>query len=246
MTTRGLEQLGGRVVREETAEGLIDRLCQDLFCRAKGSAADHGVFDLALSGGSTPQVLFRRLVDGDRWRGFPWNRVRIWQVDERVVPHSDQRSNWSMIQETLVRPLGLAEGQLHPMPVQNAAGDVEYEARLNHLTHGVLDYVLLGVGSDGHTASLFPRSPAVREFRRLAVFNDGETVAEPRPRMTLTYPALRTARGIGALVIGSEKSKILSRIVETGRESRVEDLPILGVVGPELTWYVDGAAAPSV
>jgi 6-phosphogluconolactonase len=239
-----LEKLGGRVAREETAELLVDRLCQDLLSRAKSSIADHGVFDLALSGGGPPQILFRRLVDGDRWRGFPWHKVRIWQVDERVVPHSDRRSNWRMIQETLISPLGLAEEQLNPMPVQNAAGDAEYEATLNHLAHGVLDYVLLGMGADGHTASLFPQSPALKEFRRLVVFNDGETVAEPRPRMTLTYPALRTARGIGALVIGSEKREILLQIVKTGAESDVSGLPILGVVGPELTWYVDGAALP--
>jgi 6-phosphogluconolactonase len=226
-------------------ERLIDRLCSDLLDRARQAIAARGRFDLALSGGSTPRILFKRLVTGE-WRGrFPWDKVHIWQVDERVVPHSDEHSNWGMIESSLTGPLGLSPQQMHPMPVLDPDGASVYESILVAQTGGILDFALLGMGDDGHTASLFPHSPALGETRRLALFNDGETVAEPRPRLTLTYPALRVARRLGVLVTGTDKRAILAKVAASVGQVDVGGLPILGVIGAGLTWYVDGGALPA-
>jgi len=242
LSTQGLQHSGAQVVREQEVERLIERLCSDLLERADQAIAARGRFDLALSGGSTPRILFKRLVARE-WRDrFPWDKVHIWQVDERAVPYSDEHSNWRMIESTLTGPLGLSPQQLYPMPALDPDGPSVYESILVGQTGGILDFALLGMGGDGHTASLFPHSPALGETRRLALFNDGETVAEPRPRLTLTYPALTGARGLGVLVTGSEKRAILSRVAASAGQANVGDLPILGVVGPSLTWYVDGEA----
>ncbi len=244
MSIEGLQQHGAQVVREQEVDRLIGRLCSDLFERANEAIAARGRFDLALSGGSTPRILFESLVTGELRSQFPWDKVHIWQVDERAVPHSDEHSNWRMIESTLTGPLGFSRSQLNPMPVLDREGASVYESTLVGLTDGVLDFALLGMGGDGHTASLFPHSPALAETSRLVLFNDGDMVAEPRPRMTLTFPALLRARALGALVTGSGKRAILSRVATSVGNTEVIDLPILGVIGPSLSWYVDGEALP--
>lgn len=246
--------LKGRACVLEDTDELIDRLATDLLGRAIGRFREAGVFHLALSGGSTPKVLFRRLVIDPTYRVIDWTRTHVWVVDERCVPPDDERLNFRTMRELLVDHVPIPADHVHPMPVLERDGDRAYEIDLREAVRetdvaGVprLDYVLLGMGGDGHTASLFPHTPALYEKERLVVFNDGETVADPRPRMTMTYPLINAARTIAPLVTGSAKHPMLQRIVAAGKSTRhIDGLPITGVQPShddgELIWYLDHAA----
>ena len=127
--------------------------------------------------------------------------------------------------------------------------DTRYERELRNALgwrepgHDRLDFILLGLGSDGHTASLFPNSPALREGERLVRINDGPNVMPP-DRVTMTFPLINASRFIAVLVTGEGKREIVSRVAT--RQDRIEDIPILGIdpVGGALRWYLDGAACP--
>lgn len=250
MTDGALVNLGGRIHVMADVDDLVDKLADDLAVRMMSAIGQTGAFHVALSGGSTPKVLFRRLVIDPRYRSLPWDKCHVWQVDERCVGDNDERRNWKMIRELLVDHVDLPGGHAHPMPVNQAGGDVMYEADLREhlgLREGGprLDYVLLGMGSDGHAASLFPHTPAVDERRRWVVFNDGDSVARPRPRMTMTYPLINAGRTIAPLIVGESKRAMLQRVALGGDD--VATLPITGIEADEqhgeLIWYLDAAAA---
>ena len=250
IATRGLR--GGRII-SPTADDLIDLLAHDLLEAARQRTSRSGVFHLALSGGSTPQALYSRLMIDPRYRLMPWPLTHIWIVDDRCVSFDDERSNYRMIREFIVEHVNIPDNHVHAMRVLEPAGDREYEADLraaltNREAEGRLDYVLLGMGGDGHTASLFPQTPALRETERWAVFNDGEAMAAPRPRMTMTFPLINAARQIAVLVTGESKHAMLQRVaVSSDSPDAVARLPITGV-RPEhedgkLTWFLDYPAA---
>ncbi len=248
-----LQSLPGLVRIVNDADLLLDQLSMDLMLQAMRRVEEEGVFHLALSGGGTPRKLFRRLVIDPRFRHMPWLQTHIWQVDERCVDHESEHANWRMITDELLINLPTPAEQCHPMPVLESDGDRQYETLLQSaLAEKPLDCVLLGMGDDGHTASLFPHTPALEGRERWIVFNDGDTVAEPRPRMTMTYPLLNAARHAFVLLLGSAKRNALHRIAEAcaGRDEdqpaspqTVAELPITGLAAANLTWYLDGEAA---
>lgn len=251
-----LQSLPGLVRIHEDIDALIDRLCLDLMLLAMGRVEEAGIFHLALSGGSTPRRLFHRLVIDPRFRKLPWLQTHIWQVDERCVDHENEQSNWRMISDELLINLPTPPEQCHAMPVLETDGDWQYEKQLrNTLASNAIDCVLLGMGDDGHTASLFPRTPALTERERWIVFNDGDTIAEPRPRMTMTYPLLNAARWSAVLLTGSAKAPALQRIAQTFvdhpsdqplTQDAIAELPVTGLTNPHLHWYLDAEAAGNV
>lgn len=247
--------LKGRAIVMADVHDLIDKMADDLMGRAIGRLRETGTFHIALSGGSTPKVLFRRLVTDPTYRIIDWSRTHIWIVDERCVPADDDQLNFKMMRELLIDHVPAPVDHVHPMPVLDDSGDNQYETDLRATVQDIddagvprLDYVLLGMGSDAHTASLFPRTPALAERERLVVFNDGESVAEPRPRMTMTYPLLNAARTICPLVTGRGKHAMVQRVAAAGASmNHIDDLPITGIEPAhedgELIWYLDDAAA---
>jgi len=248
---RGLP--GARVITPD-ADDLIDWVARDLSWLAHRRVYEAGVFHLALSGGSTPQKLYRGLMIDPRYRLFPWRRTHLWIVDERCVALEDDRSNFKTIRDLMVDHSDIPASHVHPMPVLEEDGSRKYEQELRSLlgtgdTQNRLDYVLLGMGADAHTASLFPRTAALTERDRWVVLNDGETVAPPRPRMTMTFPLINSARRIAVLITGENKHATLQQVsLASGSDRRdVQRLPITAVApiydDAELVWYLDYAAA---
>lgn len=242
--TRGLA--GERFIEPDVYE-LISKLGEKLVDIALQSVRLRGAFHLALSGGSTPQRLYHRMVTDVEFRLLPWSKMHLWLVDDRSVPLDDDASNSGMLQGFFADHVPIDPGRLHLMQATAPDGDLQYEQALaRHLgAAGRLDYVLLGMGEDGHTASLFPGSPALTVTDRQVVFNDGETVTRPRPRLTMTYELINAARHIAVLVTGRNKHAMLKRVAVSGLD--VKHLPITGIRPDHrdhrMFWYLDADAA---
>ncbi len=206
-------------------------------------------FSLALSGGNTPRPLYRRLAADYRDR-IPWARVNIFWSDERYVPHDDPRSNYRMARETLLDHVPVSPGHVYPMPTEPANPDEaawRYERTLRANFSGArssFDLILLGIGSDGHTASLFPNSPALDETQRCVVV--AAAPVEPKVRLTFTLPALNRADTVFFVVTGADKAPALRRIVKDSPDPHL--CPAAGVRPPRGTviWWVDAAAASTL
>ncbi len=231
----------------ESADQLADLLAAEIVVQAKAAVRRFGDFELALSGGNTPLLLYERLMYDADYRQLPWQRTHLWLVDERVVPPEDERSNFRIINEIIVAHSGIPREQVHPIPALSETADEEYEAQLREVLQwrppgeDRLDFVLLGMGADGHTASLFPFNEALAEEERLVRAVNAPSADPPR-RVTMTYPLINGARVIAVLVSGSAKAPMLRRVA-SGRESR-EELPIKGVRPRkgELKWFIDADA----
>jgi len=165
---------------------------------------------LAFSGGTTPWAAFRALAGED----VPWDRVHLFQVDERVAPFVDSGRNYSHLREALIDRIAIPSANVHPMPVEEEdldAGARRYDAILRRIAGSppVLDLVQLGLGEDGHTASLFPGDAALQVIDADVAVSG---LHEGRRRMTLTFPAIDRARCILWLVTGAGKTVALERL----------------------------------
>jgi 6-phosphogluconolactonase len=182
---------------------------------ARVAVAARGQLLLAVSGGHTPWVMLRALADQD----VPWTGVHVYQVDERVAPDGHPDRNLTHLRESLIQHAPLRPEQIHAMPVETAdleAGARQYALTLREIAGSppVLDLVHLGLGPDGHTASLVP-GDAVLDVADRDVAVTG--VYQGRRRMTLTYPALNRARQVLWVVTGSDKMEMLRRLEDGDR-----------------------------
>jgi 6-phosphogluconolactonase len=178
---------------------------------ARATVISRGRFILAVSGGHTPWLMLRALADED----VPWKDVHIVQVDERVAPRGDRDRNFTHLRASLLEHAPLPPGQIYPMPVEKddlEAAAAQYAATLRQIAGSppVLDLVHLGLGPDGHTASLTPGDP-VLEVKDADVAMTG--VYQGRRRMTLTYPILNRSRRVLWVVTGAEKFSMLGRLL---------------------------------
>ncbi len=243
--------LGGSVVIRENAGLLFELLEHRLSTLAEQSSAERGSFHVALSGGGTPKPFYESWAKSPY---FPWDATHVWLVDERRVPYDDERSNWRMICEALCDRAPIPKDQLHPMPVEGEGLGARYSKEIASAFAGEpgeaprFDFVLLGMGADGHTASLFPESPALEVADAWAADNDGERVVPP-PRITLTYPVLNAARELVILAMGESKTATLEKIARAhlAGDADQRELPICGVdptaQGGRLSWFLDFGAA---
>ena len=179
---------------------------------ARGAVTSRGRFIMAVSGGHTPWLMLRMLAD----EKLPWQQVHVVQVDERVAPAADPDRNLAHLRASLLDHAPLSPDNIHAMPVEAADLDraaAQYAATLRDLAGSppVLDLIHLGLGPDGHTASLVPGDPV------LDVTHADVAVTGPyqgRRRMTLTYPALNRARCVLWVVTGGEKKEMLRRLLD--------------------------------
>ncbi len=229
-----------KIVSAETPIAVFSKLSDALCLEAQRAVQERNAFFCALSGGTTPEPLYKDLA---RRPDFPWQKTQVFIVDERCVPEDDPRSNFGMLQEALVATGALQREQLHCVNATLPKAAAQYERLLRErLPDGRLDAILLGMGSDGHTASLFPNSVGLNAADRWVVANEGPTVVPPA-RITMTAPFINTARWVGALVVGESKRAMLRKIF-TGTIA-ASDAPIR-LIAPEsgLAYYIDAPADP--
>ncbi len=202
---------------------------------------------VALSGGSTPKLLYQVLAAAPFVDQVPWDRVHWFWGDERFVPQSDERSNYRMTMQAMLDRAIVPPGNVHPIPTEGVTADeaaARYQALLRAFysvpaldpARPLFDIVLLGLGTNGHTASLFPGTSVLAERTAwaAAVTPEGEPT-----RITLTYPALESCRHAAFLVAGADKRDVLAQ-VRTG----AADLPAAHYRPTgELHWFTDQAAA---
>lgn len=189
-------------------------------------------FSIALSGGDTARQCYERLAD-DAGNQIDWWKVDVYWGDERCVPLDNPDSNYRLGREALLERLGAVNAN-YPMRCDEGADP--YQLRLGEL--GRIDVVHLGLGPDGHTASLFPGSEALTaDPGRLVVMNEDPTGRNPHRRMTLTFAGISRARLVLVTVAGAEKSKALARVVAG------DDLPAQGIRAEQVLWLADPAAA---
>ena len=203
-------------------------------------------FSIALAGGSTPGMLYSMLATEFR-EEIPWDKMLIFWGDERYVPHTDEKSNYLMAKEALLDHVAIPAAQVFPMSTQptnpnDAATSYAITLKENlKACEGRFDLILLGMGDDGHTASLFPGSPALKEDALTVVA--AQAPVEPRQRLTLTYPVLNNSRNVFFLVAGESKGPGI--LCAMGRPSEITECPS-GKVNPldgNLIWFVDEPAA---
>ncbi|XP_077459307.1 GDH/6PGL endoplasmic bifunctional protein [Stigmatopora argus] len=226
------------------AEELVDRLAADLQAAAQAAVLRDGVFHLALSGGSTPIALFHRLAL--HHFAFPWGHTHIWMVDERCVPLGHPQSNFHNVHQHLLQHVRIPYLNIHPVAVEirrricaekDGAPSLYREDIDRWIDGSKFHFVLLGVGQDMHTASLFPGTPAGLNANRLVVFT--ESPVEPHRRVSLTLDAINKAQRVALLVMGKSKHELVTQL------SRVKDdankWPVTGVkpTNGTLTWYID-------
>jgi 6-phosphogluconolactonase len=192
------------------ADAVAKEAAKIIVAEARSAVAARGRFILAVSGGRTPWAMLRALASED----LPWREFHVVQVDERVVPEGHPDRNLTRLRESLLDHSPLPPEQIHPMPVESSDLEVAamgYALTLKEIAGSppVLDLVHLGLGPDGHTASLVPGDPVLHITDRDVALTG---IYHQRRRMTLTYPILNRSRNILWLVTGSEKVGMLSRL----------------------------------
>ncbi len=221
----------------------------DLFVKTACKALDtRGRFTVAVSGGRTPRLLFDCLVRLDEARSLPWSLCHIFWVDERYVPVTDPASNFKMANESLLKPLGVAQANIHRISTEVDVEDTvaQYEAAIQSvfaLKPGEVpqfDLIQLGMGADGHTASLFPDSYEVDAERFVAW-----TVppVAPHRRITLTPSVLQAASQLMVLLTGKDKAAMLQMVFSGVEDPMKYPIQLVWPVLERVVWLMDEEAA---
>lgn len=223
---------------------LVERLASDLHDVAEEVVQAEGQFHLALSGGSSPIALFLQLAQ--HHYTFPWHNTHVWLADERCVPPTEADSNFRSIHDQLLQNVHIPYFNIHPMPVQlnqrlcveEDQGALLYEKQINQLVNASrFHYILLGVGEDGHTASLFQNTNLHKTEKKLVVLT--ESPVKPHQRMSLTFTAINKAHRVGVLVMGKRKHELVVQLSRIKGETSKYPITSVHLKGGNLTWYID-------
>ncbi len=214
--------------------------------RANRAMQAQGHFSVALSGGRTPVRAYQLLAQAPYRDQVNWLQVHVFWGDERCVPLDDPRSNARLAQGALLAFVPIPRGQVHPILCQHSPQDaaVAYEARLRKFFReqpATFDLVFLGLGEDGHTASLFPGAPVLTEEERWAAAV--RPASQNLDRVTLTPPVFNRARTVVFLVAGRDKARVLQEVLEGEYEPHRLPAQLIRPEKGELLWLVDQAAA---
>lgn len=239
-----MSRTSARVDVAEDAEALAHRVAQlitDLAANSRDRVA------ICLSGGSTPRRLYQLLAELPYRDALPWDRIHWFWGDERFVPRDHPDSNYGMVRTAMLARAPAPPPNVHDIPTTGSPEDAAraYERELKSYygaetldpARPLFDVQILGLGPDGHTASLFPGTSTLEERQRWVVDIAG---ARPETRITLTYPTLESSRHTAFLVAGADKRAILARALSGDQALPAARLRPVG----ELTWFVDKAARP--
>jgi 6-phosphogluconolactonase len=232
-----------------TPQELFAAAAEEVVRAANDAVSKRGRFTIALSGGSTPKSLFNLLATNAR-TVLPWDRTLFFWGDERHVPPTDPDSNYRMADEAMLAKIPVAKENIFRMATENpdaAAVAEAYEQTLRkvfELQPGqvpVFDLILLGMGPDGHAASLFPGTDGLREKSRLVIANWVEKLKTSR--LTFTLPVLNAARCVAFLVSGLDKAPALHAVLEGDAPGEQYPSKLIQPADGKLIWFVDRAAA---
>jgi 6-phosphogluconolactonase len=231
-------------------QGLVDGAAAFIAGLAVESIAAHGRFTIALSGGSTPRPIYARLAAADLTPRIDWGKVHVFFSDERCVPPDDAASNYRMAREALLDHVPLPPANVHRMRGEEdpALAALAYEQDLQRLFRTsatpAFDLICLGMGDDGHTASLFPGTAALREHERWVV---AQYAAVARAwRVTFTRALINAAHHVAFLVEGAGKSETLRRVLEGAYQPDVLPAQMIQPISGRAHWLVDAAAATRI
>lgn len=219
------------------ADSVAERAAEEFVRIAKAAIAERGEFHVALSGGSTPKKLYARLLDAE----IDWTKVRFYFGDERNVASDDEQSNYKLANLDLFQPLSIDPQNIKRWKTELDTPEAVAEDYAAAVMDIRFDLVLLGMGPDAHTASLFPYSAALKEATKAAIENWVEKL--DAWRFTLTYPTINSARNIVFMIAGDDKAAALRSVLKG--EFRPEEFPSQGIIPAdgELQWLVDESAA---
>ena len=227
----------------------ISQHAADYIMRIAQESIDlHGRFTFALTGGTTPGEVYSLLGSEPIRSRIDWQLVHIFWGDERCVPHNNPESNFYLAQEVLLNNVAIPKSQIHPVPagqIDRDAASQTYAVEMQHVfgTNGIpsFDLIHLGMGPEGHTASLFPHQASLHEKHRLVI-----PVSVPKPppdRLTFTPPLLNAAKNVLFLVAGSEKADALHAVLEGEYQPDEYPAQIVRPTNGEVVWMLDKAAA---
>jgi 6-phosphogluconolactonase len=222
-------------------------LAERLVITAKDVLATNDRFSMVLSGGTTPRLLYR-LLSREYSREISWERVHLFWGDERCVPLDSKESNFAMANEAMISKVQLPPENIHRIPAEiippEKAAET-YEQMLQEFFKPeekdsfLFDAMILGIGEDGHTASLFPGSSALVEKNQWVLAVDAPSSFSPRKRITLTFPLINRSRSIFFLASGTKKREVVREILNNpGAARRLYPAAMILPQGSE-TWYID-------
>jgi 6-phosphogluconolactonase len=234
----------------------VARECLSVFVAAAEHAVKaKNVFHLAISGGHTPIKFFELLGSNPDAKNLPWDKINLFWVDERYVPHDSPHSNYKLAADTFLTKIPIPKQNVHPIPtddVDSGSAAKKYETTIRSalkIKSGQLpefDLIILGMGADGHTGSLFPNSNAAFDSTDLACvvyLLDQKLSDQPITRITLTHPVLCAASQIVILVTGREKAQILKEVLTCEPDEVHYPVHWLWPALDKITWLVDSPAA---
>ncbi len=231
----------------EDPQSLFQGAAEEFTSQTTAAVRSHGRFTVALSGGSTPRSLYTLLATK---ASLPWDKVYFFFGDERHVPPDNPESNYRMARESLLSKVPIPPENIFRVPAENPDANKAAEAYEQTLrkffdpasgSFPRFDMILLGMGPDGHTASLFPGTTALQEKSRWVVSNWVEKFKTDR--LTLTLPVLNNAAVVMFLVSGRDKAGVLKEVLEGNKPGELLPSKLIRPSNGELIWMVDGAAA---
>ena len=235
-----------------TPQELFAAAAEEVVRAANEAVAERGRFTIALSGGSTPKSLYNLLATNARTT-LPWDRTFFFWGDERHVPPTDPESNYRMVEEAMLSKVPVPAGNVFRMAAENpdaAAAAEAYEQMLRkffQLKAGEFprfDLILLGMGPDGHTASMFPGTAGLQERSRLVIANWVDKLKTHR--LTFTLPVLNAARSVAFLVSGTDKATVLRSVLEEDGPGEQYPAKLVQPKDGKLIWFLDRAAASAL
>jgi 6-phosphogluconolactonase len=218
---------------------------------AESAVKERGLFTLVLAGGKTPRLLYGLLAAPP---SMPWHSIHLFWSDERFVPAADPARNFQMAHEALISKVALPPANIHSVPADAGsphAAAVAYETSMKDFfkktrsadvgkgLFPVFDMILLGMGSDGHTASLFPHDAAVQEQKKWVTAVSGSQAMPPVPRVTITLPVINSSRCVVFLISGEEKRDVANASISNTNAARKIYPAALVQPEGELHWLID-------